>query len=608
MRKLVLGAALAAVVAAAAVASAFAASSGPSRHETSKAGGTYRVGWESSFGFTNAFDPTGEYLGEAFGIYSNLLVRTVVGYAHAAGGAGNKLVPDLATSVPAPTNGGKTYTFHLKSGIKFAPPVNREITSKDIAYALQRLANTKDGGQYSFYYAVIKGWAAGANGGKISGIQTPNAKTLVINLTKPTGDFLYRMSMPATGPIPAEVAKCFEGKPGQYGRNVVSSGPYMIQGSDKVNASSCSTVQPASGFDGQTSLTLVRNPNYAASTDSKAARQNLPNEFQFTVDSNADDILNKVAAGELDDEVSSIPAQVLRKYATDSSLKSSLHQNSGDRTWYLTMNVTQAPFDDVHIRKAMNWIMDKDGLRRAWGGPQIGQIANHIVPDTLFNDQLKNFAPYKTPGDHGSLAQAKAEVKQSIYDKNHDGICDASQCHKVFLLADTRQVDKGMLPVIESSAKKIGITFDVHTVNGAYPTLQTPRRNIPIGERPGWGKDYADPLTFFGPLFDGRTIIPTGNTNYSLIGITPAIAKKVGVKGDLKNVPSVNGALDKCSVLLGQTRLSCYEALDKTLTTQVVPWVPYLWSYATHITGPKVGTWVFDQFSGGTAYSHVAVK
>src|SRR4051794_31017129 len=109
-------------------------------------GGTYRVGWENSFNFTDNFDPTGEYLNLSFGILSNLVDRTLVGYNHLAGAAGNKLVPDLATSVPAPTNGGRTYTFHLKPGVKFGPPVNREVTSADIRYALERLANPKAGG------------------------------------------------------------------------------------------------------------------------------------------------------------------------------------------------------------------------------------------------------------------------------------------------------------------------------------------------------------------------------------------------------------------------------------------------------------------------------
>src|SRR5205085_7159924 len=89
--------------------------------------------------------------------------------------------------------------------------------------------------------------------------------------------------------------------------------------------------------------------------------------------------------------------QVLRQFVQRHSPQ--LHLNSGDRTWYLTMNLTAAPFDDIHVRKAMNWIMDKKSLVQAWGGPTIGKVANHIVPDTLFNNQLAEFAPYKTPDD-----------------------------------------------------------------------------------------------------------------------------------------------------------------------------------------------------------------
>jgi peptide/nickel transport system substrate-binding protein len=600
---------LAAALFAVAVAAAVAAMSGSAKTHVS-AGGTLRVGWEQSFGFTDSFDPTGEYLGDAFGIYSDLLVRTLVGYNHVADAAGNKLVPDIATSIPKPTNGGKVYTFHLKAGIKFSPPVNREVTSKDILYAMERIAKPSNGAQYGFYYSVIKGFDAyGAGKAKsISGIKTPNNSTIVFTLTHPTGDFLLRMSMPATGPIPPEVGKCFEGQAGKYGRDLVSTAGYMIKGMDKVDISSCKAMQGASGFDGQTILDLVRNPNYDPKTDSTAARENFPDEVQFIVDSSADDIYNKIEAGELDMANSTIPPQVLRRYATDPSLRSRFHQNSGDRTWYLTMNLTQPPFDDVHVRKALNWIMDKPALIQAWGGPTYGKVANHIVPDTLFNNQLAEFAPYKTPGDHGSVAKAKAAMKGSKYDTNHNGTCSAAACKNVYLLADTRLVDTKLVPVMEADAKKIGITFKVHTVNGAYPTLQTPSKDIPISERPGWGKDYADALTFFTPLFDGRTIIPNGNTNYPLVGITAAQCKTLKVQGNCNGVPSVDSQLDHCTGLIGQPRLSCYENLDKYLMTNVAPWVPYMWSYVTRITSKNVTKYGFDQFSTTPAYAHIAVK
>jgi len=320
-----------------------AVGSGTFDQGSSAKGGIYRIGWEQSFGFTNNFDPTGEYLGNAWGLYSNLLLRPLIGYKHLPGAAGNQLVGDLATEVPTPTDGGLTYTYKLRSGVKFGPPVSRAITSKDVAYAMTRLANPNDGGQYSFYYTVIKGWDAVANGKAqtVSGISTPDNQTIVFHLTKAAGDFNLRMSMPATAPIPQEVGKCFDGKPGDYGRDLVSSGPYMLKGADKVSAASCSALKPMSGYDGANGnhIILVRNPDYTQSTD--PYRKNYPDQFQFLVNSNADDIFAKVQSGQYDDEVSSPAPKTIRDYATNPSLKPRMIPNVGDRTNYFTMNLTQ---------------------------------------------------------------------------------------------------------------------------------------------------------------------------------------------------------------------------------------------------------------------------
>jgi len=73
-------------------------------------------------------------------------------------------------------------------------------------------------------------------------------------------------------------------------------------------------------------------------------------------------------------------------------------------------------------------------------------------------------------------------------------------------------------------------------------------------------------------------------------------------------VPSVDTQLDTCSALIGQPRLTCYENLDKTLMTKVVPRVPYMWSYVTRITSDNVTHYQFDQFPTTPAYSQIAVK
>jgi peptide/nickel transport system substrate-binding protein len=540
------------------------------------------------------------------------MIRTLVGYDHVAGPAGDVLVPDLATALPTPTDGGRTYTFHLKPGVRFGPPVEREISAKDILYTFERIARPKDGAEYAFYYAPIAGFDAYARGKAttISGIRTPDPTTVVFHLTKPTGDFLYRLALPATGPIPVEVAKCFEGQAGRYGRDVVSSGPYMIEGADHVSDSSCAALKPMRGYDGLTRLTLVRNPDYDRRSDSPAARENLPDRFEFTVDQNGADIVDRVAAGGLEDENAvGLPPEAVERYATDPAERTSLHLDSVDRTRFLAMNLTQPPFDDVHVRRAMNWIIDKAALQRAWGGPLLGRIAHHIVPDAIFGNELVDYNPYRTDGDRGSLTHARQAMRGSKYDLAHDGTCSADACHHVLLLDDNRTpAYLAILPIVEANAKKIGITFDPMTIGAANATLGTTAKNIPIAIFTAWSKDYPDAITFLEPLFDGRSIIPIGNGNASLIGLDPSQASRLGLTGDTANVPNVNADLDRCAARPGRSRRTCYERLDRTLMTKIVPWVPYLQANVAHITGPHVTQWQFDQSTAATAYAHVAVN
>jgi peptide/nickel transport system substrate-binding protein len=598
----------AACAATAVAALATTTSAGKTRQDGQAArGGTYRVDWESSFDFTSGFDPTGEYSVQAFGLYSNLLVRTLVGYNHVAGPAGNLLVPDLATSIGTIGNGGRRYTFTLKNGIRFGPPLNRAITSKDVAFAFERIATKSVGAQYGFYYDVIKGMSAYAQGEAqtISGIKTPNPRTVVFDLTAPTGDFRYRLAMPAAGPMPREVAGCFA-KAGAYGRYLISSGPYMLAGSDKLRAASCRTVKasgPISGFDGERKLDLVRNPGYDAKTDNPQARQNFPDRFLFTVNSNTDDIYARIARGEIEDEVAQEPPAVLRRYAGSPQL----HTNASDFTGYLTMNLTRPPFDDVHVRRAVNFVVDRNALRKARGGVSAGSIATHIAPNGMLLDKLKGYAPYGAYG-RGDAGRARTEMKRSRYDANHDGTCDAKVCRGVFTIVGANPVEQGLLPTLEQNLKSIGITLETRVAKDANTPLATPSLNIAFSTHPGWGKDYADALTFFSPLFDGRTINAQGNSNYSLVGLTPATAKKVGAKGAVVRVPSVDADLDRCGALVGDPRVSCYAALDRKITTKIVPWVPYLWASTHNVTSENVTKWGFDQFGASIAYAHVAVK
>jgi len=569
-------------------------------------GGIYRIAG-SSFEFTGGFDPTGEYLGTALSLYNNLMLRNLVGYKHVAGAEGNVIVPDLATDLGEISEDGLTYTFTLKDGVNFGPPLSRAVTSKDVAYAFERIGTEALVAQYGFYYTVVKGLAEFQSGDAktISGIETPDDKTITFTLTQPTGDFLYRLAMPAAAPMPPEVGKCFT-KAGEYGRNVVSSGPYMFEGSDKVDATSCDTIKPVSGFDPTRRLSLVRNPDYEQATDD--TRENNIDGLEYTLNTNIKDIFNKIEAGELEGEVEAPPAEVLRKYSTTSDLKDMMKVEAGDRTWYITMNLAQPPFDDIHVRKALSWVMDKAGLQRAWGGPIRGEIANHIVPDTMFNGDLDDYAPYGTANDAGDVEKAKEEMKQSKYDTDQDGVCDAPECEGVLFVNRNTPPWTDMEPIIEQSAAKVGLKLNTREFEDAYPVIQDTGKKVPVSAVPGWGKDYADPSTFM-VLFDSRSILPQGNVNYSLVGLTEALATKhkIEVAGSFADIPSIDADIDKCNVLLDAERLTCWQDLDKKLMETVVPWVPYLDASNVDILGPAVAKYEYDQFGGEAAFARLAV-
>ncbi len=578
-------------------------------------GGTFRTATDA-FEWTGNFDPTGEYLATFFGLYQNLFGRTLMGYKHLPDAEGNELIPDLAEAEPGISEDGLTYTFTIREGVEWGPPLNRQVTSQDVEYAFRRIATPALVAQYSFFYlGTVKGLQEYSDAGgltddpegntPISGIQTPDDRTIVFELETPTGDFLNRIAMPAAGPIPEEVAQCFLAA-GEYGRFVMSSGPYMIEGSDQLDVTSCDTMEELSGFNPNQRLILVRNPNYDPATDTTEARENFFDQFEMTLNTNAQDIFDKVRQNQLELAYASEPSEVVREYSTNPELEDRYHINSGDRTWYITMNLTQPPFDDIHVRKAANWIMDKEGLRRAWGGEPKGLIANHIVPDTMLNGELDDFKPYGTEGDAGNLEEAQNEMRQSKYDTDQDGMCDAPQCKGVLHVTRTTDVWANMAPVIEESFAKIGIELNTRQFEDSYTIIQTVKREVPVSSTPGWGKDYSDASTFM-VLFDSRNILPEGNVNYSLVGLTAERAGELGATGTTDGIPSVDADIDACNELMDDERLQCWADLDEKLMNEVVPWVPYLQGNADFVISDSVSKYVFDQSSGDPAWAHLAV-
>src|SRR5437660_776250 len=183
--------------------------------------------------------------------------------------------PDMAASAPEISSDQKTVKVKLKEGIHFSPPVNREVTSEDVAYAIERGANPNVANPYfGSYYGTIEG-AKTATGGPLKGIETPNKHEIVFHLSEPRGTyFASALVMPLSAAVPKEYAEKFDkNKPSNYGAYQVATGPYMF----KNNAEG--KVLEVGYFPGK-SATLVRNPNWKESTDIRPAYLN---EIQFKI-------------------------------------------------------------------------------------------------------------------------------------------------------------------------------------------------------------------------------------------------------------------------------------------------------------------------------------
>jgi len=554
-------------------------------------GGILKVGLLSDV--TAAMDPAKEYYSIGWGLL-RVMNRTLLTYKPVPAPDGNELVPDVAASMPQQSSDGLTWTYTLKPNVKFGPPVSRAIVCDDFKAAFERMFTPAGDGGYNFYYTIIEGVDAFKkdNSVGLSGVQCTDDHTLVFKLTEPAGDFPFRTAMPATAPIPA-AEKLTEGHDQDWGRFMVSSGPYMWLGEDKIDFSAPGKSQkPAEGYQPNRSMTLVRNPDWDAATDD--VRKAYVDEIDVQIGGETQDLENKVIQGQLDVlEDGVVPAQVLSQFQNDPARKDHVTIHGSDVTRYLWMNVTLPPFDDLHVRKAVNLIVNKDALRRIRGGPQFGEIATHVVPPSMGGALPASYDPYATPGHRGDLAKAQAEMKQSKYDTNQDGVCDANECKGIFWVTDSGDPYPDQTASLQQDLAKIGITdprvraLDRGTMYNFY---STPAKKVQFGNGAAWGKDYADVLTFIDPLFNGANIQPTGNVNYSEL-----------------DDPTLNSKIAECKKLTGTERGQCWADSDKYIMENDANWVPWLWDnnvrvYSANIAAVPVP---FEQFAAGTAYDQV---
>jgi len=565
---------------------------------------------------TAAFDPQKEYYSVTWEYYRCCLARTLLSYKGVpTDQGGTELFPDLAASQPEVSADGLTWTFSIKPGINYGDPfTDVPITAQDFIRAMEREANPKANiGGYSFYYSVIQGFDDFANGkaDTISGLTAVDANTLQIQLTAPTSDLGYRLAMPAAAPIPpngdARLGAA-EGHDKNYGRFLVSSGPYEFEGSDALDFSLPPADQTeVSGYVPGRSIVLVRNPSWDPATDD--LRKAYPDRIEVEIGGNNDDLYNKIRANQLDFVVDgAVPPNLIREYTTNPDLQSKINVYPSDALRYISFNFLVPPFDDVNVRKAFNWALDKQGMRQLRGGATTGEIAGHIMVNSLQNNLLQDYDPYATPNSAGDIAKAKEAMAQSKYDTNQDGVCDVPVCKNVLAVTDREDPYPKQAALIAPILEQIGITLDVKQLERSvmYNKCVDLASKVGVCLGPAWGKDYAAGYTFAGPLFGSESLYPSC-CNYNGLGATSAQIKKWGYT-DVTSAPSVDDRITACAKTpAGDALFQCWADFDKYLMEEVVPFAPYLFDNSVDIVSDNVVNYSFDQFAGLAAFDQMAL-
>jgi peptide/nickel transport system substrate-binding protein len=477
-------------------------------------GGTLKATFGS---FPDSLDPGLAYTGEGstavYDVYIPLLT-----YAHASGSAGSKVIPGLATAMPKIADDGRTYTLILRKGLRYSD--GAPVKASDFAYAIERLFRLNSPGS-PFYTDIVGAEAfAKTKQGGIPGIVTDDKSgRIVIHLVKPRGTFVNELALPFAAPVPT-------GTPAEdlTAHPPPATGPDVIFGA-----------QPGRGWD------YRRNPHWA---DGNAELMpQIPSghldRIEVDVLRNPSTQVNDLESGRYDWMGNPPPAD---RYAAVKSKYdgSQFKVEPTISTYFFWMNTTEAPFDDVRVRQAVNHAIDSRALERIYAGQITG--TQQILPPGMPGYKRLDLYPH-------DLAKAKELLVEA---KPAD--------RAITVWTDTESPNNEAGEYLEGVLKELGFETTLKIVNsdnyfGVIGNESTP--NLDIGFA-NWFEDYPHPNDFFEPLLSGESIVPTGATNLARID-DPQLNREIDRLGEGPLTPQVE---------------SEYAALDRKFMEQA-PWAPY---------------------------------
>ena len=487
--------------------------------------------------------------------------------------------PDLAESEPEISDDGLTIEFTIRDGVRFSPPVDREVTAADVEYAIERV--TLPGvlnGYAPVYFADIAGWddavkeaTDNPTGGApdLPGVTAVDDKTLRIEMDKPEiaiADVLVQaLSLPLSAPVPEEYAKEFDAKnPTTYGQYVAFTGPYMVENDPETGE--------LTGYTPGKEIKLVRNPNWDPDTDSRPAYlDEITFQEGFTDTASAS---RKILNGEGQVSGDFPPPKQVLKEAAQGAEEGQLQLPILPGYRHISMRTDQPPFDDINVRKAVIANSDREALRNTRGGPLVGEVATHYISPGFpgFEEGGGTEGPDLDflANPNGDPELAAEYMKKAGFES---GKCEGPEC-EVSMVGDNIPPGRDTAEVFKGQIEELGFKVNFQPVDHAIMYTRfcsVPEQEPQICPNVGVLPDFRDGQVLIAPQFSGDAIDPENNTNWPLL-----------------DVPEINRAIDEAGLIEDPAeRNQAWGDADRMVSAQA-PAVPWIWEYFPNIRAADV--------------------
>ena len=428
-------------------------------------------------------DPARNYVTNS-GNAGRLIYRTITMVKEEEGKPA-EIIGDLASSWKS-ENGNKTWTFTLKDGLKYED--GSPITAKDLKYGIERSfsADLAEGSPYPRQYLEggekYKGpYVGGNNGGKgLASIKAVDDKTITFELNQPVADFMWTASMFNFSPVPqAKDTKT------EYDNRPFSSGPYKVD-----------------SYTRNQSLTLVRNDQWDKATDS--FRTALPDRitFQFGADPNVID--QRLFANAADDQTAlsqdvTVQNQSLAR-TQQADVRNRVIEGPSTCVWYLALHTQKAPMDNLKVRQAVQYAVNKQDYQTARGGEAFGEVANSPIPKTL--PGYRDVPLYQAPPT-GDPARSK-QLLQEAGVTNPKVTIAASDTGKGLAAAEAAQASL--------TAGGFDATLKKLPAAAYYTTIQNDAQ-APEIMNAGWCPDWPSSSSVLPPILGPDSLISPDKHN-----------------------------------------------------------------------------------------------